>query len=105
MPPDDADPETFDLPLPRRGTMLYAFTRPVLSGWLKLVIDADSRKVLGAHHVGYGAKDAFQYIDYLIRRPEGFTMDEMGLNELFLNPEHFIQLCRLRAGNARLRHL
>jgi len=55
--------------------------------------------VLGAHHVGYGAKDAFQYLDYLIRRPEGITMDEMAeLNELFLNPEHFIQLCRLRAG-------
>ncbi len=28
-------------------------------------------------------------------------MDEMAeLNELFLNPEHFIQLCRLRAGQA-----
>jgi 2-oxopropyl-CoM reductase (carboxylating) len=98
MPPDDADPETFALPA-AEGSMLYAFTRPVLSGWLKLVIDADSRKVLGAHHVGFGAKDAFQYIDYLIRRPEGFTIDGMAeLNELFLNPEHFIQLCRLRAG-------
>jgi 2-oxopropyl-CoM reductase (carboxylating) len=98
MPPDDADPETFALPA-AEGSMLYAFTRPVLSGWLKLVLDADSRKVLGAHHVGFGAKDAFQYIDYLIRRPEGFTMDDMAeLNELFLNPEHFIQLCRLRAG-------
>ncbi len=98
MPPDDADPETFALPA-AEGSMLYAFTRPILSGWLKLVIDADSRKVLGAHHVGFGAKDAFQYIDYLIRRPEGFTIDEMAeLNELFLNPEHFIQLCRLRAG-------
>jgi 2-oxopropyl-CoM reductase (carboxylating) len=98
MPPDDADPETFALPA-AEGSMLYAFTRPILSGWLKLVIDADSRQVLGAHHVGYGAKDAFQYLDYLIRRPEGITMDEMAeLNELFLNPEHFIQLCRLRAG-------
>lgn len=100
MPPDDADPETFALPA-AEGSMLYAFTRPILSGWLKLVIDADSRKVLGAHHVGYGAKDAFQYIDYLIRQPGGFTMDQMAeLNELFLNPEHFIQLCRLRAGQA-----
>jgi dihydrolipoamide dehydrogenase len=98
MPPDDADPETFALPA-AEGSMLYGFTRPLLSGWLKLVIDADSRQVLGAHHVGYGAKDAFQYLDYLIRRPEGITMDEMAeLNELFLNPEHFIQLCRLRAG-------
>ena len=98
MPPDDADPETFALPA-AEGSMMYAFTRPILSGWLKLVLDADSRKVLGAHHVGFGAKDAFQYIDYLIRRPEGFTIDDMAeLNELFLNPEHFIQLCRLRAG-------
>ena len=98
MPPDDADPESFALPA-AEGSMMYAFTRPILSGWLKLVIDADSRKILGAHHVGFGAKDAFQYIDYLIRQPQGWTMDEMAeLNELFLNPEHFIQLCRLRAG-------
>ena len=73
--------------------MFYAFTRPVLSGWFKLVIAAESRKIVGAHHVGFGAKDAFQYIDYLIRRPEGLTIDDMAeLNELFLNPEHFIQL-------------
>jgi 2-oxopropyl-CoM reductase (carboxylating) len=98
MPPDDADPESFALPA-AEGSMLYAFTRPIMSGWLKLVIDADSRRVLGAHHVGYGAKDAFQYIDYLIRQPGGWTMDQMAeLDELFLNPEHFIQLCRLRAG-------
>ncbi len=98
MPPDDADPESFALPA-AEGSMLYAFTRPVLSGWLKLVIDADSRKILGAHHVGFGAKDAFQYIDHLIRQPGGWTMDQMAeLDELFLNPEHFIQLCRLRAG-------
>lgn len=31
---------------------------------------------------------------------------EMGtMNELFLNPEHFIQLCRLRAGSPNLRDL
>jgi pyruvate/2-oxoglutarate dehydrogenase complex dihydrolipoamide dehydrogenase (E3) component len=102
MPPDDADPETFALPA-AEGSMLYAFTRPVLSGWLKLVIDAGSRKILGAHHVGFGAKDAFQYIDYLIRRPEGWTIDDMAeLNELFLNPEHFIQLSRLRGGQLNL---
>jgi len=105
MPPDDADPETFALPA-AEGSMLYAFTRPILSGWLKLVIDADSRKILGAHHVGFGAKDAFQYIDYLIRRPEGWTIDDMAeLNELFLNPEHFIQLSRLRAGQVNLVNL
>jgi hypothetical protein len=27
------------------------------------------------------------------------------MNELFLNPEHFIQLSRLRAGNAQLADL
>lgn len=102
MPPDDADPESFALPA-AEGSMLYAFTRPILSGWLKLLVDRRSRRVVGAHHVGYGAKDAFQYIDYLIRRPEGFTIDDMAeLNELFLNPEHFIQLCRLRAGKLDL---
>jgi dihydrolipoamide dehydrogenase len=27
------------------------------------------------------------------------------MNELFLNPEHFIQLCRLRAGQKELTNL
>ena len=50
-------------------------------------------------------KNVFQYLDHLIRRPEGITIDEMGaLNELQVN-ELFIQLCRLRAGNAELRDL
>jgi len=102
MPPDGADRESFPLPA-AEGSMFYAFTRPVLSGWFKLVIAAESRKIVGAHHVGFGAKDAFQYIDYLIRRPEGWTIDDMAdLSELFLNPEHFIQLSRLRAGAANL---
>ena len=88
------------------GTMLYAFMYPELSGFLKAVVDGDSRRVLGFHHVGFGAKDAFQYLDHLMRRPGGVTIDEMGnMNELFLNPEHFIQLCRLRAGSRNLRDL
>jgi dihydrolipoamide dehydrogenase len=83
--------------------MLYAFTKPELSGFQKLVIDGATRRVLGAHHVGYGGKDAFQYLDYLIHRPQGLTIDELGgMNELFLNPEHFIQLSRLRAGRYQL---
>ena len=87
--------------------MLYAFTRPELAGLLQAGHRrGHRRRILGAHHVGFGAKDAFQYLDYLIRRPEGFTIDEMAeLNELFLNPEHFIQLCRLRAGQSRLSDL
>jgi 2-oxopropyl-CoM reductase (carboxylating) len=102
MPPKGIRDE--DLPLPcSEGTMIFAFTRPELTGFQKCVIDAESRRVVGAHHVGFGAKDAFQYLDYLIRRPEGLSMDQMAeMNELFLNPEHFIQLCRLRAGQREL---
>lgn len=104
MPPyvEGLDTEHLPLPLAER-TMIYAFAKPELSGFQKLVVDAESRKVLGAHHVGYGAKDAFQYLDYLIHRPEGLTIDVLGwMNELFLNPEHFVQLARLRAGGAAL---
>ncbi len=107
MPPYVEGLDTPNLPLPcAEGTMLYAFSKPELSGFQKLVIDGGTRKVVGAHHVGYGAKDAFQYLDYLIHRPEGLTIDTLGwMNELFLNPEHFVQLSRLRAGNKRLRHM
>ena len=70
------------------------------------LLDGQSRRVVGAHHVGYGAKDAFQYLDHLIHRPEGLTIDELGgMNELFLNPEHFVQLSRLRAGRSELVNL
>jgi pyruvate/2-oxoglutarate dehydrogenase complex dihydrolipoamide dehydrogenase (E3) component len=107
MPPYVEGLDTNHLPLPcAEGTMLYAFTNPELSGFQKLVVDGTTRKVLGAHHVGYGAKDAFQYLDYLIHRAEGLTIDELGwMNELFLNPEHFVQLSRLRAGKSKLVHL
>jgi pyruvate/2-oxoglutarate dehydrogenase complex dihydrolipoamide dehydrogenase (E3) component len=102
MPPKGMGHDEIPLPC-AEGTMLYAFLRPELSGFQKCVIHADTRRILGFHHVGYGGKDAFQYLDYLLRRPEGLTIDEMGqMNELFLNPEHFIQLCRLRAGGAQL---
>jgi 2-oxopropyl-CoM reductase (carboxylating) len=102
MPPPGLGNE--ELPLPcAEGSMLYAFTKPALSGFQKCVIDAGSRRIVGCHHVGYGAKDAFQYLDHLIHRPAGLTIDQMAeMNELFLNPEHFIQLCRLRAGRREL---
>jgi dihydrolipoamide dehydrogenase len=85
--------------------MLYAFTgKAEFTGFQKCIYDNASRRLLGAHHVGYGAKDAFQYLDYLIKK--GITIDEIGwMNELFLNPEHFIQLSRLRAGNTDLKDL
>jgi 2-oxopropyl-CoM reductase (carboxylating) len=105
MPPPGVDFDEIPLPC-AEGSMLYAFTRPELTGFQKCVIDAESRRVVGAHHVGFGAKDAFQYLDYLIRRPGGLLIDEMAeMNELFLNPEHFIQLCRLRAGQQQLSNL
>jgi dihydrolipoamide dehydrogenase len=105
MPPPGV---AFDeIPLPcAEGSMLTAFTNPGATGFQKCVIDADSRRIVGAHHVGFGAKTAFQYLDYLIHRPEGLLIDTMAeMNELFLNSEHFIQLCRLRAGALNLKNL
>jgi pyruvate/2-oxoglutarate dehydrogenase complex dihydrolipoamide dehydrogenase (E3) component len=100
MPPDNPDGLNAALPASDR-TMLYALAKPHLSGYQKLVVDGDTRRVLGAHHVGYGAKDAFQYLNVLVKR--GLTVDELGeMDELFLNPTHFIQLARLRAGRERL---
>lgn len=103
MPPDN--PNGLDIGLPASDrTMLYALARPWMSGFQKLVLDGDTRQVLGAHHVGYGAKDAFQYLNVLVRR--GLTIDDLGeMDELFLNPTHFIQLARLRAGQRELKSL
>jgi pyruvate/2-oxoglutarate dehydrogenase complex dihydrolipoamide dehydrogenase (E3) component len=103
MPPKGLRNEELSLPM-AEGSMLYGFTRPELSGFQKAVYDGKTRLLLGAHHVGFGAKDAFQYLDHLIRK--GITVDEMGeMNELFLNPDHFIQLSRLRAGQLDLTSL
>lgn len=103
MPPDTPDGLEVALPASDR-TMLYAFLVPRMSGFQKLIIDARSRRVVGAHHVGYGAKDSFQYLFALVKK--GLTIDELGdLDELFLNPTHFIQLSRLRAGLKELRDL
>ena len=103
MPPDTPDGLNVGLPASDR-TMLYAFMEPRLSGFQKLLIDEDSRKVVGAHHVGYGAKDSFQYLYQLMK--QGLTIDQLGdMDELFLNPTHFIQLSRLRAGHRKLRDL
>ncbi len=96
-----------DIPLPcADGTMMLAFTHPERTGFQKAVFDATSRKLVGAHHVGYGAKDGFQYLDHMIHTGDGVTIDQMAeMNELFLNPSHFIQLARLRAGAKDLKSL
>jgi 2-oxopropyl-CoM reductase (carboxylating) len=103
MPPDNPNGLNIGLPAADR-MMLYALARPHMSGFQKLILDGDTRRVLGAHHVGCGAKDAFQYLNVLVQR--GLTIDELGeMDELFLNPTHFIQLSRLRAGQRELRSL
>jgi pyruvate/2-oxoglutarate dehydrogenase complex dihydrolipoamide dehydrogenase (E3) component len=100
MPPDNPNGLNIGLPAGDR-VMLYTMAKPHMSGFQKLVIDGDTRRVLGAHHVGYGAKDAFQYLNVLVKK--GLTVDELGeMDELFLNPTHFIQLSRLRAGKKHL---
>jgi pyruvate/2-oxoglutarate dehydrogenase complex dihydrolipoamide dehydrogenase (E3) component len=103
MPPDNPDGLNVGLPAGDR-VMLYALERPHMSGFQKIIFDAATRRVVGAHHVGYGAKDGFQYLAVMVRN--GLTIDELGdMDELFLNPSHFIQLSRLRAGSPVLRDL
>jgi pyruvate/2-oxoglutarate dehydrogenase complex dihydrolipoamide dehydrogenase (E3) component len=103
MPPDNPDGWNIGLPASDRA-MLYAFEAMPKSGFQKLVIDGGSRRVVGAHHVGFGAKDGFQYLAVLVR--QGLTIDALGdIDELFLNPSHFIQLSRLRAGQRQLQNL
>jgi pyruvate/2-oxoglutarate dehydrogenase complex dihydrolipoamide dehydrogenase (E3) component len=104
MPPKGVRPEDTGLPA-TDGSMFFAFIRPGLNGIIKSVIDADSRKIVGLHTVGFGNKNSFQYLDYLLKRPEGFTIDQMAeVNELFLN-DGFPQLHRLRAGQKNLTDL
>jgi dihydrolipoamide dehydrogenase len=104
MPPKGIDPKDTGLPA-TDGSMFFAFLRPGLNGIIKSVIDAESRKIVGLHTVGFGNKNSFQYLDYLLKRPEGFTIDQMAeVNELFLN-DGFPQLHRLRAGQKNLTDL
>jgi pyruvate/2-oxoglutarate dehydrogenase complex dihydrolipoamide dehydrogenase (E3) component len=103
LPPDNPDGLAVALPAGDR-MMLYAMMEPRLSGFQKLVVDGVSRRIVGAFHVGCGAKDGFQYLAPMVRK--GLTVDELGeMDELFLNPSYFIQLCRLRAGSKVLRGL
>lgn len=90
------------LPLPLcEGTMQFAHQWTDLSGYHKIIYDAKTRKFLGAQHVGYGGKDSFQYLLYMLKK--GATIDDIAnLTELFINPTHFIQLSRLRAGMKNL---
>jgi pyruvate/2-oxoglutarate dehydrogenase complex dihydrolipoamide dehydrogenase (E3) component len=97
LPPDN--PNGLDVGLPAGDRMmLYLMAKPRMSGFQKLIIDGDTRKIVGAIHIGYGAKDGFQYLNYLVKN--GLTIDDLAdMDELFISPSYFIQLCRLRAGD------
>lgn len=97
LPPDN--PNGLDVGLPAGDRMmLYLMAKPRMSGFQKLIVDGDTRKILGATHIGYGAKDGFQYLNYLVKK--GLTIDDLAdMDELFISPSYFIQLCRLRAGD------
>lgn len=106
MPVNDLEPEEFrpglaHRSLPQYGrvsTLKFFFYGKDWHGFQKAIIDAESRKFLGFHHVGDGGKTSFQYLSYLLQI--GWTVDQMAeLHEVFLNGEHFVQLTRLIAAN------
>lgn len=103
LPPEN--PNGLDVGLPAGDRMmLYLMMKPRMSGFQKLIIDGDTRKILGAFHIGCGAKDGFQYLNHLVKR--GLTIDELAdMDELFVSPSYFIQLCRLRAGDINFKDL
>lgn len=72
------------------------------NGLVKAIVDPKTRKYVGFHSVGDGAKTGFQYLSYLLKL--GWTVDQMSdLHEIFLNAEHFVQLSRLIAGQKELK--
>ena len=103
LPPEN--PNGLDVGLPAGDRMmLYLMMKPRMSGFQKLIIDGDTRKILGAFHIGCGAKDGFQYLNHLVK--QGLTIDELAdMDELFISPSYFIQLCRLRAGDINFKDL
>jgi dihydrolipoamide dehydrogenase len=86
----------------RMHTLNLLFYGQNRNGLVKAIVDPKSRKYVGFHSVGDGAKTAFQYLSYLLKI--GWTVDQMAnLHEIFLNAEHFIQLSRLVAGQKELK--
>jgi len=86
----------------RMHTLNLLFYGQNRNGLVKAIVDPISRKYVGFHSIGDGAKDGFQYLSYLLKI--GWTIDQMAeLHEIFLNPEHFIQLSRLVAGQEELK--
>ena len=84
--------------------MIMGHLYPEKAGFQKMIYDADSGKVLGLHHVGYGAKDSFPYLAYLMG--QGLTVGQLGeVTELFMDSGRFIQMARQasweRAGSGK----
>jgi len=77
--------------------MLMGHIYPEKTGFQKMLYDGPSGKVLGLHHVGYGAKDSFSYLAYLMEK--GLTIEQLaGMTELFMNSSRFIQMARQAAA-------
>lgn len=81
----------------RMHTLNLLFYGQNINGFLKALVDTETRQYVGFHHVGDGAKVSFQYLSWLMKN--GGTVDDVAeMNEVFLNAEHFIQLTRLISG-------
>ena len=88
-----ADPQKPGVTPMAERMMLMGHIYPEKAGVQKLIYDANSRRVLGLHHVGYSAKDAFPYLAYLMER--GLTVDQLGeMSELFMDSARFIHMGR-----------
>lgn len=73
--------------------MIMGHIYPEKTGLQKMIYDERSGRVLGMHHVGYGAKDSFSYLAYLMEK--GLTVEQLaGMMELFMNSSRFIQMAR-----------
>jgi len=95
--------ENLSLPVSgRMHTLNLLFYGQSKNGLVKAIVDPKSRKFVGFHSVGDGAKTGFQYLSYFLKI--GWTLDQMAeLHEIFLNAEHFVQLSRLISGQEELK--
>ena len=97
-----------ELPLPvRRGHDVYAFTQ---ARAVRLPEAGDRRGIPQGRRrpslSGTAPRTPSSTSTTSSTGPRASPSTTLGwMNELFLNPEHFVQLSRLRAGNAKLRHM
>jgi len=90
-----------DLTLMAERMMLMAHYHPEKTGFQKMIYQGSSGQVLGLHHVGYGAKDAFPYLAHLMEN--GLTVEHLAdMTELFMDSTRFIQMSRQAAATRSL---